>query len=130
MGNHPFNLFIRFLLEISALIIVGIWGWKIGEDWMQYLLGLGLPIVLASIWGIFAVPNDTSRSGSAPIPTPGLVRLLIELVFFGLASWALYDLGLHELSFIYAIAVVVHYAVSYDRIRWLLSDEIREIHKN
>lgn len=130
MGNHPFNLFIRFLLEISALIIVGIWGWKIGEGWMQYLLGLGLPIVLASIWGIFAAPNDPSRSGSAPIPTPGLVRLLIEVIFFGLAFWALYDLSLHGLSFVYAIAVVVHYAVSYDRIRWLLSDEIREIHKN
>ena len=121
MGSHPINLIIRFLLEISALLSSGMWGWKQSDGWVRFGLAIGIPIILAAIWGIFAVPDDPSRSGKAPIVTPGVIRLAIELVFFAFATWSLYDMGLNILSLVLGIIVVLHYILSYDRIKWLLS---------
>jgi hypothetical protein len=120
MGSHPINLAIRFLLELSALLAMGVWGWRQGEGWFRFLLALGVPIIAAIVWGTFAVPNDPSRSGAAPIAIPGILRLAIELAFFIFAIWALYDLGFTGLSWILGIIVALHYIVSYDRILWLI----------
>lgn len=119
MGSHPINLTIRFLLEIAALIVIGVWGWNQSEGWTQYILALGLPIILATIWGTFAVPNDPSRSGKSPIAIPGMMRLIIELAIFSIATWALYDLGYARSVWIFGSIVAIHYLVSYDRIEWL-----------
>ena len=121
MGSHPINLVIRFLLEISALVSVGMWGWKQSEGWFRLVLAIGIPIILAVIWGTFAVPNDPSRSGNAPIVTHGVIRLVIELAFFDVATWSLYDIGFNKLSLGLGIIVVLHYIISYDRIIWLMS---------
>lgn len=121
MGSHPINLVIRFLLELSALIASGIWGWKQSDGWTQYVLALGIPLILAAIWGIFAVPDDPSRSGAAPIVTPGIVRLLIELGFFAFGAWSLHDIGFTKLSLTFGIVVILHYVFSIDRIKWLIS---------
>ena len=121
MGSHPINLIIRFLLEITALVSVGMWGWKQNDGWLRYVLAIGIPLILATIWGTFNVQDDPSRSGSAPIPTPGLIRLAIELGMFALAIWALYDSGFTKASLIFAIIVLLHYLASYDRVIWLLS---------
>lgn len=121
MGSHPINLMIRFILELLALAAVGFWAWKSFDGILQYILGIGLPIIMTIIWGTFAVPDDPSRSGKAPIPVSGTLRLLIEFLFFALATWSLYDLQEIELSSIFGGLVIIHYLVSYDRISWLLS---------
>jgi predicted Na+-dependent transporter len=121
MGSHPINLTIRFLLELTALIAMGTWGWKQNDGWQQFALVVLVPIVAAAIWGTFAVPEDPSRSGNAPIPVHGMIRLVIELAFFAFAAWALNDFASTKLSLIFGIVVVLHYAVSYDRIMWLLT---------
>jgi len=126
MGSHPINLIIRFLLEISALVSVGVWGWNVSDGWLRFVLAIGIPIILAIIWGIFAVPNDPSRSGRAPVVTPGVIRFVIELGFFAFAIWSLYDMGLKKLSLALGITVVLHYIVSYDRITWLLSQKYKD----
>ena len=123
MGSNPVNLTIRFLLEISALVAIGIWGWNQSDGWIRFVLSFGIPIVLAAVWGIFAVADDPSRSGKAPIPVPGMVRLAIELAFFALAAWTLCDLGYTRISWFFSIAVAIHYAVSFDRIKWLLTNK-------
>lgn len=120
MGSHPINLMIRFLLELAALGSVGLWGWKSFDGTLQYVLGLGLPILMTIVWGTFAVLDDPSRSGKAPIPVSGLIRLVIEFLFFGLAVWALYELEYSRLSYALAGIVMIHYLVSYDRVKWLL----------
>ena len=121
MGSHPINLAIRFLLEMAALVAVGIWGWKHSDGWLRYFLAIGIPIILAIIWGTFAVPNDPSRSGSAPIVTSGVIRLAIEFCIFAFATWSLYDMGLNKTSAAFGVIVVLHYIISYDRIKWLMS---------
>ena len=121
MGSHPLNLAIRFLLEITALTAIGIWGWQYGNGtWPRFILAIGLPIIAATIWGIFNVPNDSSRSGAAPIIVPGIIRLAIELAIFSLATWALYDLAYIQLSWLLGGLVAMHYLISYDRVFWLI----------
>lgn len=121
MGSHPFNLIIRFALELSALVSASIWGYQQSDNWYRYLWAVGVPVLMAIVWGIFNVPNDPSRSGAAPIVVPGLVRLVIELIFFGLAIWSLNKTGYPRLSLSMGIIVILHYLISYDRIGWLLS---------
>jgi hypothetical protein len=120
MGSHPINLAVRFLLELAALAAMGVWGWRKGEGWTRMLLALAIPIAGALLWGTFAVPNDPSRSGKAPVAVPGILRLLLELAIFGFATWALFDRGLTALGWTLGVLVVVHYVVSYDRILWLI----------
>jgi hypothetical protein len=71
-------------------------------------------------WGTFAVPDDPSRSGKAPVVIPGILRLIMELAFFTFAIWALYDVGFTGWSWAMGIFVAVHYLASYDRIVWLI----------
>jgi Protein of unknown function (DUF2568) len=118
---NPLNLAVRFLLELSALFIMGWWGWRQRSDGWQIVFAVAIPLVAAAIWGTFAVPHDPSRSGSAPVPVPGIARLAIELAFFALAAWAVYDLEFVGLAALFGAIVTVHYLVSFDRIRWLMA---------
>lgn len=120
MGAHPANLVIRFLLEMAALFIMGLWGWHRRDDGFRILVALAIPLLAAVLWGTFAVPNDPARSGSAPIPVPGILRLALECGFFAFAAWALFDLRFARLAAIFGAAVTAHYALSYDRIRWMI----------
>ena len=121
MGAHPINLGVRFLLELIAIIASGIWGWKQTDGWMQWVLAIIIPLAIATIWGTFAVPDDPSRSGAAPVVTPGIVRLMIELAIFSFGVWVLIDLGYFKWGLLLGSVVVLHYLVSYDRVIWLLS---------
>ena len=49
-----------------------------------------------------------------------MVRLLLEWAIFCFAAWSLYAAGHPVLGLILAALVVIHYAVSYDRITWLI----------
>jgi hypothetical protein len=120
MGNHPVNLGLRFILEILALFAFGIWGWKQADGWLSIVLAILLPLVAATIWGVFAVPDDPGRSGKTVVPTAGWVRLILELGFFGSAVWAFYDCGYHTIATIFGAVVVIHYFLSYDRVLLIL----------
>lgn len=120
LGSHPVNLLFRFLLEIAVLLIVALWCWRSFDGWMGLVLAFVLPFLLALIWGTFTVPDDPSRSGKAPVPIPGLFRLLLELVIFCFATWCLYSLRMPYLSGIFAAITGLHYLISADRIRWLI----------
>lgn len=117
MGSHPVNLVLRFLLELAALLGLGVWGWQKSEGWLRFVLALGIPITAAIVWSTFRVPNDP---GPAPIAVPGIVRLALELALFVIAIWALTDVRAVTLSWILGIAVAVHYVISYNRILWLI----------
>ena len=120
MGSHPLNLALRFLLEIAALVAIGYWGFSQHAGIWRFIIGIGGPLLAAVLWGTFAVPDDPSRSGRAPVPVPGILRLLLELSLFGFAAWALYDAGSTVLALILAGLTIFHYALSYDRVNRLL----------
>lgn len=117
MSNHPINLGLRFLLELVALFSLGFWGWTQHAGLQRYLWGFGLPLLAAILWGTFRVPNDP---GKASVPVPGLVRLLLEALFFGGAVWGLYAAGRPDRALAFGAIILVHYVISYDRLRRLV----------
>jgi hypothetical protein len=120
MGFNPINLALRFILEIAALFALGYWGWTQHEGYWRFVWTIGLVVLAATIWGTFAVPDDPSRSGKAPVPVPGTVRLIIELALFAAGTWAFFAAGRPLLGLALGILTLIHYALSYDRIIWLL----------
>jgi hypothetical protein len=120
MGSHPLNLAVRFLLELVGLAALGYWGWTQHVGLGRWLWAIGLPLVAAILWGTLAVPNDPARSGQAPVPIPGALRLLLELTLFAAATIALVAAGQVDAGILLAVLAVLHYALSYDRILWLL----------
>ena len=121
MAYHPLNLALRLLLELAALAAIASYGWQLTDNRsLNMIAAVALPLIAATLWGVFAVPADPSRSGEAPVAVPGSVRLVLEFAIFGFATWSLYASGAQTLSLVLGAVVLVHYVSSYDRIRWLL----------
>ncbi len=114
------NLALRFLLEILALLAIGMWSYRLVPNGWKYILAALIPILVATAWGVFNVPGDPSRSGAAPVIVPGLIRLIVELAIFAFASWALFTTGHTQWSVIFSVIILIHYLISYDRVGWLL----------
>jgi hypothetical protein len=123
MSKNPVNLALRFLLELTAIVVFGAWGYALGEGGLRFLYALLLIMLFAVLWGVFAVKGDPSRSGKTVVQTPGLLRLILELVLFGAASWMLFQLGSSLVGWIFSGLVFTHYIISYDRIDWLLKQK-------
>lgn len=121
MAYAWWNLTLRFLLELAALAGFGLAGWRLGDSSLsRWPLALLLPIAAAALWGIFAVPGDPSRSGAAPVPVSGSIRLLLELLVLCGGAAAYWIAGHRMAALTLAMLVAFHYGLSADRIRWLL----------
>ena len=117
MGQNVANLALRFILELAGLYFIGRWGWIRFDGVLRYLLAIGLPLAAAVIWGVFRVPGD---GGAPKVRVSGFVRLLIEIIYFGFATWTLFDTGATTTGWIFGGITLFHYLISYDRIMWLL----------
>lgn len=96
------NLLVRFLLELCMLAAVGYWGFKAGSGWaMKIILGIGLPILIAVLWGLFIAPK-------AIYPLSGISYLALELILLGSGAVALFASGRSDLGWIYIIILVVN----------------------
>lgn len=118
LSNHPLNLALAFGLEIVGLFAMGFWGWTQHEGFLRILLGLGLPIIAAVIWGVFRVDG---APGKAPVRVSGLVRLLIEWGFYIVAVILFAAAGQTVAAVVMAVVVIAHYVASIDHVRWKLA---------
>ena len=123
MTKHPLNLAVRFILEVAAIIGMGLWGYNNSGNLPPILFAILLNLGFALLWGIFAVKDDPSRSGKTVVPTPGIIRLLLELFLFAAATWMLRDLGYSTAWWIFGAIILIHYIISYDRVLWLLKQK-------
>lgn len=99
------NLALRFLLELCMLAAVGYWGFKTQSTWaLKILFGIGLPLLIAVLWGEFLAPKATH-------PLRGASFLTLELVLFSLGAIALFSAGKPILGWIYTIALIVNKAL-------------------
>lgn len=115
------NLGLRLLLELTAAVGYPL-AFAVGMDGgIKWVFAVGSAIGFWVIWAVFATADDPSRSGKTVVPTPGPIRLILELaLFFGAAAllaWA----GIAWLGIALAVGTIVHYALWPHRIRWLLS---------
>lgn len=96
------NLAVRFLLELCMLAAVAFWGFKTQSGWlMKILLGIGLPVLIAVLWGTFLAPKATR-------PLSGASFLTLELILFASGSLSLFASGKPTLGWIYTITVIVN----------------------
>jgi len=96
------NIAVRFLLEICVLISVGYWGFKTGSGWfLKILLGIGIPLLIAVIWGAFGAPK-------AAYHLQGPSLLALEVVVFGAGVAALFATKNYSLAWSFAALVVIN----------------------
>ena len=96
------NLLVRFLLEICMLAAVGYWGFRTGSGWVvRVLLGIGLPILIAVVWGMFVAPK-------AMYPLHGAAHLALGFILLSSGAAALFLGGRADLGWIYAISLVAN----------------------
>lgn len=96
------NLALAFLLELALLAAFGYWGFQSGGSTLvKILLGIGLPLLVALIWGIFMAPNSARR-------LQGGAYLALKAVLFGLAVAALMAAGRTTLGVLFAVVVVIN----------------------
>jgi hypothetical protein len=97
---------LRFFLELAALASLAYWGFAEHGGVVQWLLGLGAPLLAAALWGTFVAPK-------ASRPTVDPARLLLELAVFGPAVVALWAADAHTLAFGLGVLVVLHLSFTF-----------------
>jgi hypothetical protein len=96
------NLLVRFLLELCMLAAVGYWGFKTQSGWvLKILFGIGLPVLIAVLWGLFLAPKATH-------PLRGISRLPLELILLGSGAVALFASGRANLGWIYLAILAIN----------------------
>lgn len=118
MSNNPLNLVLRFILEIAGVSIFAFWGWAQG-GWLRWPLAILLPVIAMTIWAVFRTPQDHPVNHTV-VPVPGIVRLALEIIFFGLAILALATVHANDrrdwLLIAFVAALLIHYTLSWDRL--------------
>jgi hypothetical protein len=93
------NLALAFLLELVALAALGYWGYCTGNStFTSLLLGIGIPLIAAFLWGLFAAPR-------ARYPNP-LLKIAVKALVFGTAFFALIDKNQSVLANLFGLLVV------------------------
>ena len=101
------NLAVAFILELAMLAAFAWWGFHTGDSTIvRILLGIGVPVLVAVIWGIFMAPNSSRRFR-------GAAYLLLKIVLFGLAVAALVAVGQMILGIILGVVFLVNTVLLY-----------------
>ncbi|MCJ8010824.1 YrdB family protein [Paenibacillus sp. KQZ6P-2] len=96
------NLLLRFILELVLLSSLCYFGFHVQTGLlMQFVLGLGLPVLAAFVWGLFVSPK-----ASIKVPLP--VVLFIEAVLFAAAVVCLISSGFTTFAVIFALLSVIN----------------------
>ena len=89
-----------FVSELAALAALCSWGFAHdGPLALRLALGIGVPVVTAVLWGVFAAPQ-------APVHVVAL-SVLVKVVVFGAAVWALVATGHPRLAAALAVLAVL-----------------------
>jgi Zn-dependent protease len=96
------NLALAFFLELGMLAAFFFWGIQTGtETLVKIILGVGAPLLVAVVWGLFLAPKSSRR-------LKGLTLHAVELAIFGLAALALAAAGQPTLAAVFAAVAVMN----------------------
>ena len=96
------TLLVRFLLELCLLGALAWWGFETGDGAAAHaLLGVGVPVAAAVVWGLFIAPK-------ARHPVPLAVWIGLQVVLFGAAALGLAAVASTALAVLFVIVVVLH----------------------
>lgn len=103
---HVINEGLAFLVELLALAALAWWGAEAGSGlWLHLSLGIGLPLVAAVVWGVFASPKARVR-----LPLAGI--LAVKAAVFLMATLALDGLGHRTLAVGFAVIAAANTVVA------------------
>ena len=100
------NDILRFLLEIFAVVTLGIWGflaWPL--PWPGALIGIGAPLLAILLWGLFRSPKAVFR-----IDPFG--KAVVEILVMGSAALAWWQLGQPIVAAAFAIVATISGVIS------------------
>jgi hypothetical protein len=80
------NLLLALLLELAALVALGLWGFQAAAPAWRWPLALALPILFALAWGRWAAPRAGKRLA-------GWRLWVFKVAAFSVAALALADEG-------------------------------------
>jgi hypothetical protein len=100
------NSGLRFALELAMLASLGYYGFAQFDGIASWLLGLGLPIVAATVWGVFVSPK-------ASHPTEDPVRIVLEIALLGSGPVALAAADNTGLAVIAGVLVAIHLGLTF-----------------
>lgn len=95
------NDIVRFVLELFAIVSLGIWGFLAWPGpWQNIAFGLGAPLLAILIWGLFLSPK-------AVFSVDLFARSLIEIVIFASVAFAWWSLGQPVVAIVFAVVAIV-----------------------
>ena len=94
------NDVIRFVLELFAIVSLGIWGFLAWPLPWNILVGIGAPVVAILLWALF-------RSPKAVLDVDAFVKAIVEIVVMGSAAFAWWDLGQPVVATVFAVVATV-----------------------
>ena len=98
------NLGLAFLVELVGLAVFAWWGWRVGGSTViSLLLAIGLPVIAAVVWGLFAAPTASYGNLAG--------RIVVKVAFFGLAALALWALDHRILAAVFVLVVAANFIV-------------------
>ncbi|HXH34923.1 MAG TPA: YrdB family protein [Plantibacter sp.] len=99
------NEILRFFLELFAFFSLGFWGVMAWPFPWNVVIGIAAPLVAIVLWALFLSPRAVIR-----IDLYG--RTVVELVIFGAAALAWWNLGQPVIGAVFAVIAVVSGVVS------------------
>ncbi|HEY4108126.1 YrdB family protein [Puia sp.] len=101
-----FNLVVLFFMELGMLTALGYWGFHTHTGAPAWLWGIGLPLAVAFLWGIWAAPRSSRRLGMP-------YRAIFATVLFGLAAFLWSRAGQEKYAIIFFIVSVISMLTGY-----------------
>jgi hypothetical protein len=96
------NLGLSFFLELCMVLAYGYWGFTTGSGLvMQLLLGIGIPLAVIVIWGIFLAPASKRR-------LQGALHWVLEIILFVAAIVALFVAGQPNWATVFAVLYAIN----------------------
>jgi hypothetical protein len=94
------NDVLRFVLELFAIVSLGVWGFLAWPLPWNILVGIGAPVVAILLWALF-------RSPKAVLHVDPFVKAIVEVVVMGSAAFAWWDLGQPVVAILFAVVATV-----------------------
>src|SRR4051812_14825286 len=84
------------------LVALAYWGFKAGSGlFLQFVLGIGAPVIALVIWARFMAPNSATRLKGAPY-------FVVKAILYGVAAICLASAGQPRLAIIFVIVAVIN----------------------
>ena len=94
------NDVLRFVLELFAIVSLGIWGFIAWPLPWNIVVGIGAPVIAILLWALF-------RSPRAVLRTDPFVKAIVEVVVMGSAAFAWWDLGQPVVAIVFAVIATI-----------------------